>query len=69
MKYLLGLKSFINKGILVVNVIPYYLHVKDHCVSLLLNSGRLLKILGKWMQVLVGGAEAKPMFFFHTTVV
>lgn len=69
MKYLLGLKSFINKGILVVDVIPYYLHVKEHSVSLLLNNDRLLKILGKWMQVLVGAAEAKPMFFFHTTVV
>lgn len=67
MKYLLGVKSFINKGILVVDVILYYLHVKDHCVSLLLNNGRLLKIPGKWMQAFVGKAEAKPMFF-HTTV-
>lgn len=51
MKHLLGLKRFINKGILVIDVMSYYLHLKDHCVSLLLNN-RQIKISGKWMQVL-----------------
>lgn len=38
MKHLLGLKRFISKGILVIDVMPFYLHLKDHCVSLLLNN-------------------------------
>lgn len=38
MKLQLGLKRVINKGILVIDVVSYYLHLKDHCVSLLLKN-------------------------------
>lgn len=43
MKYLLGLKRFINKGIFVIDVVSYYLQLKDHSFSLVLNNTGKLK--------------------------
>lgn len=61
MKHLLGLKRFINKGIFVTDFMSYYLQLKDHRFSLVLNNTGKLKYQENACKYLVPMKSQPPL--------